>query len=193
MSETFTRRRTTPALAGVLLAPLALQACAPPPVRREPDRGPLVAEPLSVSPELERAPEQRQPSGSPARAAQREQAAATPDSATPDSAPPAAAAQAPAAAPPAPRPTQESLDDWWLRTPAPEPGRVRLVASATGQTLREARRAAVDQGVEDLREAIGEEPRGVRFELTSVQRDTPGRFRGYVLVSCAAPEAGGSP
>lgn len=167
------------ALTASLIASCMLTACAPPPVRRDPDPGPIVAQPVSVSPELERAPEP-----APARAQpepQRPVAQANPPATIPP------ARTSPSTDQPASQPPPTPPDDWWLHKPAPVPGRIRLVATATGQTLREARRAAVDQGLEDLRQAAGEEPKDVQYELTSVQRDTPGLFRGYVLVSCQAP------
>ncbi len=184
MTSTSTTRKYTPlALAGAAIVVSAIPACAPPPVRRQPEPKRLVAEPLSVSPELERAPAQPQARASqpPTRQPAGELTAATRDE--PDATPPAQTTR-PQTQPVTPPPAS---DDWWLRTPAAVPGRVRLVASATGQTLREARRAAVDQGIADLRLAVRGEPGGVVYELTSVQRDTPGRFRGYVLVSCDEP------
>ncbi|MEZ6241891.1 MAG: hypothetical protein R3B57_02510 [Phycisphaerales bacterium] len=170
-------RQSLLALTGGAVLTTVLTACAPPPVRRQPEQGPVVADPVSVSPELERAPPEPDP-----------QPGAAPETRVAQASTPPPARSRPESTPPQPQPqaTPTPPDDWWLHKPAPVPGRVRLVASATGQTLREARRAAVDEGLKQLREAVGEDPRDVQYELTSVQRDTPGQFRGYVLVSCAA-------
>lgn len=140
---------------------------------------------VSVSPELPRAEAPpRPPSLEPARndkidapIVARSEPASTPPAPIVTSAPSEPAPVAPPSAP----------ADWWLHEPAQEPGRVRMVVSATADSLRDARRAAVDEGLRRLQGAVGGPPTNLRYELTTVQRDAPGVYRGYVLISCDAP------
>lgn len=74
-----------------------------------------------------------------------------------------------------------------MSTPSEIPGRIRIVASGVGANLREARQAAVESGLAQLRDRLGSEPEGIRYERTTVRPDGPGRLRGYVLVSCDKP------
>lgn len=95
----------------------------------------------------------------------------------------------PEAAPkPAPKPDPAPKSaNWWASTPDEIPGRIRIVASGVGENLREARQAAVESGLAELRSRLGADPEGVTYERTTVQPAGSGRLRGYVLVSCAKP------
>lgn len=173
--------RTSPrdihAAVAVTLGALTLASCTPEPIRRSRDDGPTVAPAVSVSPQLPRA--QPPPDPEPI-------AAAPPDEPARSSPPPAA--REPTPSPPSETSSQPApAADWWLHEPAPEPGRLRMVVSATADSLRDARRAAVDEGLRRIQRAAGAPPVNLRYELTSVQRDAPGVYRGYVLISCDAP------
>jgi len=85
---------------------------------------------------------------------------------------------------PKPNPTP---DAWWTVQPSQVAGRIRIVASGLGSNLREAREAAVETGLSELRSKLGSDPQDVTYEQTTVRPESGGRLRGYVLVSCDVP------
>ncbi|MFG0304863.1 MAG: hypothetical protein ACF8Q5_01475 [Phycisphaerales bacterium JB040] len=81
--------------------------------------------------------------------------------------------------------TQTPADDteWWLRTPEPVEGRVRIVASATAATLIEARQQAVTNARDLLARSLGHEPDDATIERTSAVQGADDAYTAWVLIS----------
>jgi len=121
--------------------------------------------------------------GEPAPAAARVEAASAPTSPT--------MGTAPAAVEPAPDPTPDihptenlAPEKWWLLTPEPQAGRIRIVAKGEAATLVEARQNAVDNGRESLARLRGSPPSDTEFERSQPLRRPDGAYEFYVLISC---------
>ena len=84
-------------------------------------------------------------------------------------------------------PTSSSSANWWLTTPDPIPGSIRLVASATATTLLEARQQAIDNAREQLTSALGQEPTDVAIDRTNAQQNPDGSYTWWVLVTAPQP------
>lgn len=102
--------------------------------------------------------------------------------------PPPAAREEPAPDPtpemrPAP-PEQLAPEKWWLLTPEPQQGRIRVVAKGEAATLVEARQNAVDNGRASLARLRGSPPADTEFERSQPLRRTDGTYEFYVLISC---------
>ncbi len=101
---------------------------------------------------------------------------ATPVMATPArTQPPQAAPSRDAAQPP---------QQWWLMTPDPVEGRIRIVAKGGGATLPAARQAAVDAGRAQLTRLRGSAPEDLEFEKTQAFPRAGGVYEAFVLISC---------
>ena len=79
--------------------------------------------------------------------------------------------------------TATAPTEWWQQTPAPIEGRLRVVASGSGGSARDARQAAVDAGIAALAKLHGSTPDAPVFERTHVTREND-EYIAYVLVSC---------
>lgn len=106
--------------------------------------------------------------------------------------PPPAVREEPASNP-APDPTpaihaapaeQLAPEKWWLLTPEPQQGRIRVVAKGEAATLVEARQNAVDNGRASLARLRGSPPADTEFERSQPLRRTDGTYEFYVLISC---------
>lgn len=89
---------------------------------------------------------------------------------------------------PEPRRAQTGDDyipDWWIDRPTTDNGRVKLAGRWTADSLLEARRGAVRAAVEALREHLGAEPADLATLRAGVTRTDDGRYRAFVLMSCA--------
>lgn len=88
---------------------------------------------------------------------------------------------------PDPEPQAPRADDarpaWWIDLPARAGGRILIAASADGNDLAQARRAAVDAALESLRAEAGGDAEDESTDRTSAIRLNDGRFRVFVLVS----------
>jgi hypothetical protein len=71
---------------------------------------------------------------------------------------------------------------WWLEQPVRDGARVRVTATADGETLQEARAAAVIAGYQQLRRALGQEPRDAETLQVYPVNTGGGRFRVYVMI-----------
>jgi hypothetical protein len=71
---------------------------------------------------------------------------------------------------------------WWLATPEPVPGRVRLVAHARAGTLAEARTASVEAARRSFA-SLGHRGNDPTIERTRAEREPDGSFRAFVLAS----------
>ncbi|GJM18526.1 MAG: hypothetical protein DHS20C14_07390 [Phycisphaeraceae bacterium] len=88
---------------------------------------------------------------------------------------------------PAPQPARASSqppEQWWLMTPEPVPGRIRIVAKGGGESLPGARQAAVDAGREQLTRLRGSAPDELDFEKTQAFPRAGGVYEAFVLISC---------
>ncbi|MEQ8850530.1 MAG: hypothetical protein RIB32_01960 [Phycisphaerales bacterium] len=91
------------------------------------------------------------------------------------------------ATPPRPAPARESAQppqQWWLMTPDPVEGRIRIVAKGGGATLPAARQAAVDAGRAQLTRLRGSAPEDLEFEKTQAFPRAGGVYEAFVLISC---------
>jgi|GEM_PF-2907406 len=73
--------------------------------------------------------------------------------------------------------------EWWLRTPEPVEGRVRIVASATAASLIEARQQAVANARDLLARSLGTEPDNATIERTSAEQGEDKSYTAWVLIS----------
>ena len=73
--------------------------------------------------------------------------------------------------------------EWWLRTPEPVEGRVRIVASATATSLIEARQQAVANARDLLARSLGTEPDNATIERTSAEQGEDKSYTAWVLIS----------
>lgn len=99
-------------------------------------------------------------------------------------------------------PGPEARDDdgrpeWWLREPRWSEARLTICAEALGESVRDARRAAVDAGLERLRMVLEREAEGAEVVVTTVRplpvpAQAPGgmRYVGYVMVTVRTDDAG---
>lgn len=99
-------------------------------------------------------------------------------------------------------PGPEARDDdgrpeWWLREPRWSEARLTVCAEALGESVRDARRAAVDAGLERLRTMLEREAEGAEVVVTTVRplpvpAQAPGgmRYVGYVMVTVRTDETG---
>lgn len=99
---------------------------------------------------------------------------------------PAKVEPAPARQPEPPARQAEELapEQWWLLTPEPQAGRIRVVAKGEAGTLVEARQNAVDNGRESLAKLRGAPPVETEFERSQPVRRPDGMYEFYVLISC---------
>ncbi len=107
----------------------------------------------------------------------------TPAAQTRDAAIETVSAPAPTRAAPPPASAQPP-QQWWLKTPDPVQGRIRVVAKGGGATLPEARQAAVDAGRAELTRLRGSAPEELEFEKTQAFPRAGGVYEAFVLISC---------
>ncbi|MFG0275777.1 MAG: hypothetical protein ACF8QF_12050 [Phycisphaerales bacterium] len=87
--------------------------------------------------------------------------------------------------------------EWWLREPQWAEARLTICAEALGASVRDARRAAVDAGLAELRTLLEQETPDAEVVVTTVRplpvpAQAPGgmRYVGYVMVSARTDDAG---
>lgn len=87
--------------------------------------------------------------------------------------------------------------EWWLREPQWAEARLTVCAEALGSSVRDARRAAVDAGLAELRDLLERDAPGAEVVVTTVRplpvpAQAPGgmRYVGYVMVTARTDDAG---
>jgi hypothetical protein len=87
--------------------------------------------------------------------------------------------------------------EWWLREPQWAEARLTVCAEALGSSVRDARRAAVDAGLAELRELLERDAPNAEVVVTTVRplpvpAQAPGgmRYVGYVMVTARTDDAG---
>jgi hypothetical protein len=114
---------------------------------------------------------------------------------TPETAPPREAR----AMPGPDRRDDDGRPEWWLHEPRWSDARLTICAEALGESVRDARRAAVDAGLEHLGALLEGEAKDAEVVVTTVRplpvpADAPGgmRYVGYVMVTVRTDQTGSS-
>ncbi|MFT5423941.1 MAG: hypothetical protein ACI89L_001733 [Phycisphaerales bacterium] len=94
------------------------------------------------------------------------------------------AVQATESTPPAttPEASDEAETRWWMRTPAPVVGQLRVIASGSGAKLMDAREQAVSNARDLLARSLGHEPEDSTIERTAAEENS-GVYTAWVMIS----------